>query len=100
VHTIGAGGEGHVDASVHDDARGALSVARATEHLGPDPVDPRQQRRALEAAVADLDPVHAGAHRGGYGARGSGVEHQGQDRSRSLRGQNVASPSRGLDAEA
>ena len=102
MDAVGAGGERHVEAPVHQHPH--LPAAGGVARRRGDRIDQPEQRGALEPALAHLDPVDAAAHGRRYPRRCrfrmlAAIHHEAQDRA-SHRAQKLAVPSSGLDAEA
>jgi hypothetical protein len=97
VHAVGTGRVRDVGAPVHDHAHAPVRRARGRDGA----IGGREQRRRVERAIAQLEPVdarvaHAPQRRVGDARERGAVEHPAEDRGR----QKLASPSSGLDAFA
>ena len=102
MDAVGPRGERHVEPAIHEHAR-ALRSSRAARRGGHS-IDQREQRGAVERALANLDPIDAAAHRRRHtrrrvSGRSPAVDHQTQDRA-PAGAQKLAVPSSGLEAEA
>jgi hypothetical protein len=103
VDSVGRQRPGYVDPPVHEQLHLASTQSRSVTGGFGELLCEKQQRTAVQAALADLHPVHASGHSRAnrLGERlpsQTTVAHQAEDRS--ARGQNEASPSSGLEAVA
>jgi hypothetical protein len=103
VDAVGADGEGDVGAAVHDDAYLPTDLPGAAPRRRGHVLGEGEQLRSVESALPHLHPVdpgaHGGLHRRRQRPRAAAVDHEAENGTPGDL-QKLASPSRGLDAEA
>jgi hypothetical protein len=104
VEPVGGRRQRDVGAPVDDEAHGAPRPPGGGPRGGADAVAELEQRRALQGPLADLHPVDPGGHGSAHDGRGISpqrrtVDDQTEDGQVGV-DQKLASPSRGLDADA
>jgi hypothetical protein len=117
LDTICTDCERDVDPAIDEDFYAAASLRGCLSRSEVDLLRVREQGGALEVSLANLHPIHTGAHRGRYAARqitayGAAVDDEAEDRiglapfgrirlrQSKSRVQKLANPSSGLEADA